>query len=44
MTDLTRSCLHSYFEGTIYKLKEFVDSYGEHSLKELNATSYDHGP
>lgn len=34
--------LYSYFEGTIYRLKEFVDSYGENGLNELNTISYAH--
>ncbi len=32
----------SYFEGAIYRLKEFVDNYGEDGLNELNAISYAH--
>lgn len=36
------TCVYSYFEGTIYRLREFVDSYGESGLNELNTISYAH--
>ncbi|KAK7757513.1 hypothetical protein SLS62_000528 [Diatrype stigma] len=36
------NCLASYFEGAIYRLKEFVDSYGEHGLNQLNTISHAH--
>ncbi|KAI1097862.1 hypothetical protein F4804DRAFT_326310, partial [Jackrogersella minutella] len=36
------SCIASYFEAAVYKLKEFVANAGEHGLKELNAICYSH--